>query len=151
MIPSKHNINSSNQVSLSLPIDDYFSSIPITIPTIPVRGQLIKKLKHWHSQPHEENTIFPSRTLIQDSTVQSSVAFQYPLPLATQCHFPYSIKASYCSQACCLMLATFHHHLLPWSHQAHTTAIIMQLQPLPFDAIFIVMSSSYLVVTHSCK
>lgn len=32
------------------------------------------------TQPHEENTIFPSRIIIQDSMVQSSVTFQYPLP-----------------------------------------------------------------------
>ena len=80
MIPSKYNINSSNLVSLSLPKDDYFSKHTSNHSNDTCGGSTDKETKHRHSQPDEENTIFPSRTLIQDSMVQSSVAFQYPLP-----------------------------------------------------------------------
>ena len=71
--------------------------------------------KHRHSQPHEENTIFPSRTLIQDSTFQSSIAFQYPIFLGNIMPLPLLTisRLGNCFQACCLMLADVLQQLRP--------------------------------------
>ena len=103
-----------------------------------MRGPLIKKPEHRHSQPYKENTIFPSGIVIQDSTVQSSTTFQYPILLASQHNATsptHSIKASHCFQAYYLMLASNMQHDLdhpPISDVA------------PIDVVFIVMCSPFL-------
>ena len=121
MIPRKY--NKLFTLIPSLPKDDYFPNIQAIIPTIPVRGPLIKKriddfspgLNTVHSntddpdigtQPHEENTIFPSRVIIQDSTVQSSVTFQYPILWQHNATSP-------THNICCLMLADVLQQLRP--------------------------------------